>query len=53
MQGYERICSESGTFGEKCLKWESAVGNALRNLNDGTGNDSFRLARCSRPTSGQ
>jgi hypothetical protein len=26
MQGYERICSESGTSGEKCLKLEMAVG---------------------------
>lgn len=26
MQGYERICSESGTFGEECLKSTLTVG---------------------------
>jgi hypothetical protein len=28
MQGYEPICGESGTSGEKCLKFRRAVGNA-------------------------
>jgi hypothetical protein len=27
MQGYEPICGESGTSGEKCLKQKGAVGN--------------------------
>jgi hypothetical protein len=29
MQGYVPICGESGTSGEKCLKFRRAVGNAV------------------------
>src|SRR6188472_3386434 len=34
MQGYERICSESGTSGEKCLKFLRAVGNPVAHPKD-------------------